>query len=389
MYPALGAIRFELVAAILVFISIALKGKGLNNFLPKENSINKAAFIYFVLGMLSMLVSVDFTTSWNNGGYTLLKLMLFYVMVVVSLNTASDLNKLMWGVILITSWIAYEPFYNYFTGRVVEYGYGEVAYGRFGVATGHVALANTLSQTVPIAYYWMVSQNNKLHKMVSFLLFVLIVIGVVISKSRGGFVALMAVAMGIIFLSPNRIKTSFVVLLCFVILLPFAGQDYLSRVSTIAGGISQSRSTEDRYIGLMNGISMMVKRPILGVGIGCYATARLRYFNYYFYSHNLYGELFGELGLASISWFLWIYLIFKKCVPLKNRISNIRTLEGNAYYNVLCSVQVGLFTRLIVGNFSHCQMIWFWFLMAGIVIGVQTINNVKDEMLVPESLETD
>lgn len=373
MYPVLGAIRFEFVAAIIVILSIVLQAHGLQNVLPSKNSLNKKLWIYFALGMLSVPLAVDATASWANGGYTLFKLMLFYIMVVASVHNSDDLTKIVWGMILVTSWIAYEPLFNYITGRVVESGYGDIAYGRFGVATGHVALANTLAQGLPLTYYWAISQRSKALKIAAFSFILLLVIGIVISKSRGGFVALAAVATGITYLSKDRFRTMAILAAAFILLLPIAGRDYINRVSTIREGVFQSRSTSDRYLGLVHGISMMIKRPVLGVGIGAYAEARRKYFSYYFYSHNLYGELFGELGLASLSWFLWIYLIFKRTGQLKKLVSGKDDPDAIKYYNLLCAVQVGLFTRLVIGNFSHCQLIWFWFLMAGLTIGIENI----------------
>lgn len=381
MYPILGAIRFEFVAAVIVLLSIFLQAHGLQNILPSKNSLNRALWIYFGLGMLSVPLAVDATASWNNGGYTLFKLILFYVMVVASVHDRDDLTKLIWGMILVTGWIAYEPLYNYITGQVVESGYGDIAYGRFGVATGHVALANTLAQAVPVTYYWAISQKSRALKIAAFFFILVLVVGVIISKSRGGFVALAAVAAGVTYLSKDRIRTAAIVAMALVLLLPFAGRDYISRISTIREGVFQSRSTSDRYLGLVHGISMMIKRPVLGVGIGAYAEARRRFFSYNFYSHNLYGELFGELGLASISWFLWIYLIFKRTARLKKKVTGIDP-ESVKYHNMLCAIQVGLFTRLVIGNFSHCQLIWFWFFMGGLTIGLENIIAMRKEPVI-------
>ena len=381
MYPVLGAIRFELLAAVVVFASI-LQTRGFQNVLPKPDSLNKPLWIYFTLGMISVPLAVDIGTSWENGGYTLLKLMLFYIMVVSSIENTSDLAKIVWAMILISGWIAYEPFYNFITGNIVLERYGEIAYGRFGAATGHVALANTLSQAVPIAFYWAISQKGAFKTSTVYILLSLLVLGVVISKSRGGFVGLVAIAAGITYQSKSRGKTAVILIACFFLLLPLAGTEYLNRISTITGGISQSRSTSDRYEGLVHGISMLIKRPLLGVGIGCYAEARRRFFHYYFYAHNLYGELFGELGIASISWFVWIYMIFKKSNFLKTRLKS-QDIETKRIYNLLCAVQVGLFTRLVIGNFSHCQLIWFWFFMAGITQSIYNLTDV-DITLAPQ-----
>lgn len=368
MYPALGALRFELIAAIVVLVSIVLQKEGLKNIFPGRNELNRPLWILFVVGMVSVVQAVDVTYSWNMGGYGLLKLVLFYIMVVASINDRNDFVKMVWAFVLITSWTAYEPVVNYLSGAGEKQGYGEIAIGRFGAASGHVALANTLNQGIPLMFFWTLS-CKKWRKLFSWALLALVVVGVVFTKSRGGFIGLIAIGAGLVFFSKNRIKSCIVVVCLFIFMIPFAGQDYLAHMSTITQGHAASRSASDRYLGLVNGVSMMIKRPILGVGIGCYPRARSIYFNYFFYSHNLYGELLGELGLASFFWFYWIYSIGKRASWIKKRLPE----KDRLVVYILNGVQLGLFVRLVVGNFSHCAFIWFWFFMAALVVSCENI----------------
>jgi len=372
MYPVLGAIRFELVAAVIVLASIFFTGKGLLNVTPIHNSLNKPLWILFAIGMISVPQAVDVAESWENGGYNLLKLVLFYVMLVSSINNKRDLDTFIWALLLVSAWIAYEPVVNYLNGVGTEHGYGTVAGGRFGAATGHVALANTLNQALPVAIFWALARKGKKDFLLVSGIIILLVLGIVFSRSRGGFIGLMTVSAGLVFFSTHKLRTVIVLCCLFVVLLPFAGQQYLSHMSTIKKGVSGSRSSSDRYLGLVNGISMMIKRPVLGVGIGCYARARQIYFRYYFFSHNLYGELFGELGLASVAWFYWIFMLFKRSAFLKNKL--ITTFSRNQpYIYILSGVQLSLVVRLMLGNFSHCAFIWFWFVMAGLVVSIDNI----------------
>ena len=381
MYPALGAIRFEFVAAVVVVASIFVKGKGWSHILPQNSTINKNFWILLAVGMLSVPLAVDPRVSWDNGGYTLFKLALFYFMIVASLNNKSDAKKLIWAFVLVTFWIAYEPVINYTRGVASVHGYGAVAIGSFGAATGHVALANTLNQGIPMTVLLALSMGKKKNKIILFLIAFFIVVGVIFTKSRGGFLGLLAIAVGFIYFSKQKVKMMAVMGIFLGLILLISGDIYLSHISTITHGIHGSRSSSDRYLGLLNGISMMIKRPILGVGIGCYAEARSRYFGYYFYSHNLYGELFGELGLASIVWFLWVYAIFKKAKTLKQSLVE-SGLENKFYWNMLTGIQVSLFVRLFLGNFTHGSFIWFWFFMAALCV---SIENIMSRESFPES----
>ena len=385
MYPALGAMRFELIAAIIVLASIFFAGKGILNLSPQVSKINSAFWIVFIIGMLSVPQAVDIAESWELGGYNLLKMMLFYVMVVASIQDFNDLTKLTWAFVLVTCWIAYEPVTNYLRGIAGEQSYGEIGYGRFGAATGHVALANTLSQGLPLAFFWAMYEKNIVKKSILWAIVSLLTLGIIFSKSRGGFLGLVSVGLCYIYFSERRMKATLIVIILLLFALPFAGEEYMQRISTISKGAS-SRSTEDRVIGLTNGISMLTKRPLLGVGIGCYPKARSIYFNYYFYSHNLYGELLGELGLASAAWFFWVYLMFRTSNRLKTCLKE-EDEQHQFYQIVLIGVQSGLFVRLVLGNFSHCAFIWFWFMMGALVVGIEFLlaqEEEQDELMTDE-----
>lgn len=377
MYPVLGLMRIELVAAIVVFMSLISRGN-LKNIFPKHNPLNKSLWWLFAVGMLSVPFAVDPVVSWENGGYTLLKLTLFYIMIVASLNKKEDLHKMLWAVVLMTAWTAYEPVTNYLSGSVKIYGYGAVAKGRFGAAAGHVALANTLCHGLPIVFYWLFIEKGRVTKSILVAIAAITVLGIIFSKSRGGGVGLMAISLGVIYFSKKRMQSVVLFVLVLIFLAPFAGQQYLDHMSSISQGISGGRSQSDRYMGLVNGISMMLKRPILGVGIGCYATARKKYFNYYFYAHNLYGELMGELGLASSLWFYWVFSVYRAAGQLKTKLAENLGSE-RFYFNLLTGIQVSLFVRLVLGNFSHSAFIWFWFLMAALTVSIEQIRKVPTD----------
>lgn len=372
MYPALGEIRFELVVAIIVLLRIFISLRGLGNILPRSSSINGPFWIFLVVGAISMAFSVDPVISWDFGGYFLLKHALLYLMIVSTVLTTADLNRFLWTFILVTAWIAYEPVANYIAGISSEHGYGAVAYGRYGAAAGHVALANTLNQAIPFIVYFSLAGKKQLPKIISAAVLVLLVFGVYASKSRGGFLGLIIVFLGMVYFARNRMRAVVIAGFLFVIFFSVAASDYLSHMSTIKEGVSASRSSSDRYLGFVNGVSMMIKRPIIGVGVGCYAEARGRYFQYRFYAHNLYGEILGELGIASIAWFYWIYAVFRRSKEMKNSLDMDK--ENDAFYiNLIKAIQLALVLRLFLGNFSHGYFIWMWFMIAALTVCIQNI----------------
>lgn len=372
MYPALGAIRFELIVAVFVLVRIFISLKGLGNILPRNNPLNGPFWLWVLVGMISVFFSIDSTVSWEYGGYFLLKNALFYLMVVATISTVSDLSKMLWAFIMVTAWIAYEPVANYLSGVSSEHGYGAVAFGRYGAAAGHVALANYLNQAIPFIMFFALAIKKRSTKILSMAILLLLVFGVYASKSRGGFLGLLIIILGTVYFAKNRMRAIFIAGIFFMIFVSVAASDYLTHMSTIKEGIHASRSSADRYLGFVNGVSMLIKRPILGVGIGCYAEARGIFFQYHFYAHNIYGEVLGELGIASIVWFLWIYAVFRRTKILKKNLNALH--PGDVYFiNIINAIQLIMVTRLFLGNFSHGYFMWPWFMMAALTVSVQNI----------------
>lgn len=370
--PRLGAMRIELVASIIVLAQALLTRGGMMRVVDFTNRSHKYIVAFFVIAMVSVLQSVNINVSWNNldsGGYFLLRLMIFYVMLVGALETREDIDKMVWAFLAMALWAAYEPFYTHLYGLGVDHGYGSVATGRF---KGHVGSANTLTQALPIVYFFFLAKKSKVKKAVILCSGIIMVSAVVFTKSRGGFLGLVAVGAGTTYLSENRKRALLISGGVLAAILAFAGTSYLDRIATIADGVHASRSSSDRYMGLVHGIAMAARRPLMGVGIGCYAYARGLFFNYRFYAHNLYGEVIGELGMMSAFWFLWIASIIRGAA----RVGHIRTgdLEQDRYFILLSrAVMLGIAVRLFLGLSSHCAYIWYWFLLSALGVALTRI----------------
>jgi len=123
-------------------------------------------------------------------------------------------------------------------------------------------------------------------------------------------------------------------------------------------------SSSSRISGLRHGIEMMIKRPVLGVGAGCYSIARKAWFGWGLWAHNHYGELMGDLGvLGTAAWFIFLYSYWK---PSWRFIKQTGADPDDR--NLFTAVLVATIVRLVVGMGSHSVYIFFWYMMAGIIV---------------------
>ena len=366
-YPALGSARIELVVAVIILVVIFASGR-LSRIQIQTDPICKMVFILFGVMALSMLQAFDFTTSWDRMNQ-FLKVFLFFIMVVTLIDDEKDIEVILWAFSIITTFIAYTAIYNYLSGNIVTSAGGtrtDYAVADKGMGAGHVALANITLQAMAIPWYLGVCNQKMWLKALGGFIFLLCLYGVVISGSRGGFVGILVLFVLMVYFSQHR----FPMIICglaFMFIIPLiSATGYMEHMDTILGVFTGDSgvSGSSRISGLRNGFEMMLRRPVLGVGPGCYPVARKAWFGWGLWSHNLYGQIMGDLGLSGvIVFFLFLRNYLKKALSLKDIYK-----QNPAKVAVFNAIIVSTSVRLALGMVSHSLYIFFWYLLAAIVI---------------------
>jgi O-antigen ligase len=362
-YPLLGRLRVELLIGILIIIVMSFSPHRLKRIQVTTDPICKWMFILFGVMTISMIQAFDFKTSWDRM-YEFSRVFLFFLMIVALIDTKRDVELFFWVFGALTCLLAYEATYNYAHGIVGTSTGGFVEYGiaSKGMAAGHVALANLTLQGMPVLWYMGLSNKAKSLKMIGGFLFLICLYGVVISGSRGGFVGLIALGICLTAFSNHRLLMILGGILFFVCLPLFSQKGYMDHMGSIIGLSDVSASS--RIIGLRHGLEMLIREPLLGVGPGCYPVARKAWFHWGLWSHNHFGQLIGELGLlGTFVWFVFLKNYLWKAWHYI-RLPGIDVDTKNIFYAIV----VGTLVRLVLGMGSHSLYVFFWYMLAGIVI---------------------
>jgi len=367
-YPFLGAIRFEMIVGLYIFALIVVRGK-LQIASTEYHKITKAMYLFFFIVFISVAQAFDFSHSLDYAYRISFLIFAFYIMFVCSFEKMEDLKLFVFVYILIMSWMAYMPIYEHFMGiGSVRHGAGIIhSKGLIGFARGHVALANLMTQSIPFAYFMFMGEENKVKKLILLGALLIFVMATISSGSRGGFLGLVICA-GLFWYKAKKKGIASVVMVALIIVALGLNPNYLNWVFTILDFGSSDISAHSRIVGLRHGIEMAAKRPILGVGIGCYPLARSAWFHWGIWAHNHYGELIGELGIMGVlSWGWLIYLCFKEIKKIRDYIG--RNSHVDPFYNTLMDAcWATLILRLIIGMTTHSLMSFVWYMIAGILV---------------------
>lgn len=376
-FSFLEKISFEMLVAILIILSIIISKENFKKIAISRNNITRNLFFFLVVVNLSMVFAIDFQTAFERN-WEFFKVYLFCLMIVSLVKTDRDLRFFLWAFTVLIVWVGYEPVYNYInqTGMIRDRGGMTYAVAETGRASGHVSLGIYLCQGISFLWYLTVSAKNKKMKSLGGFFIFFSITGILISGSRGALVGLAVTFMLISYFSERRYVYLAISGLVFFVAIFSMDSGYVKQMSTILEFGASDSSASSRFDGLRHGIEMMVKRPVLGVGPGCYPVARQSWFGWGLWSHNVYGQLAGDLGLAGIAtWGIFVYSYIKECLIARKELD-----PRSFYFQIFTAILVSNVVCLVLGFFAHTLYGYFWYMSAGIVVVIEDLRRKRSSL---------
>jgi len=379
-YPAFAAMKGELVLALLILCWLFVSSDFATKLSLKYDRVNKYLFCFVLCVFLSYSIAWDHKYSWDNAVYHFIKVLFLYVMILPTLCTKQDLKIFVWSFVMMFVYLAYEPFYGFMSGTGgSNQMYGTNYISEAGILSGHVALANNMNQMIPIAFFLFLSVREKRSKILAIIPLLIFITALIGSGSRGGVVGFIVFCSLVVFFSENRLRNAVVVAVAVVLL--FAGTETFK---STASRIDESQ-TKGRLTGLTHGIGILRKGNILGVGPGCFLFARGKYFSFAMESHNIYGQVIGDLGVpGTAAWFFLIRQIFLNLISSKRRLKSL-SRENGFLYKLAVGLQISLIVRLFVSLGSHGLYYFYWYIIAALSIAISKLIETMAENK-PESV---
>ncbi len=359
VWPALGEIRLELLYALFTGAAwLMYPGK---RWLP--NPLNRA-MLAFVLALLTCWV----VSPWSDLTVGLmdkyLKQLFFYLLLVTVVHEEKGLERVVKAFFFITTFYMVHSLWQFAHGRhhfrmgIVRLIGVDTTISDPNAFAASLVYATTLA---PAAWFASTSRLWRCYLLGHGLL----TAGcVALTGSRSGFVA-MLLWIGLAMLR-SRWRYAFIALA--VVSAPFVWcalpPSLQNRFETIinpdVGPRNAQESAEGRVQGFYLGIKLLEENPLTGCGPGAWRPATGKKIE----SHNLYGQVMGELGLLGVITFGALVL----CTWLNTRrIARVYRehpeWERGFVYHLGWCLALALFLLLVLGNFGHSlyRYNWIWF----------------------------
>ena len=291
VWPWLGALHVERVymfATILYWAMAAPK-----TWLSCRNNV--PAFLLagtYVFGaMTSPYANFDYVADW-------FKILVFYVLLITSIRTERDLRILVIAFVCISALQELHSLREFMCGRH-KYEMGVKRLIGVDVTLGHPnSMGASVDYALPFLLPVWTFARRRWQQLAVVAMFVIGAICVLLTGSRSSFVGLAALVGVAAAFSRYRWCVFPTLFVAAVIIWASLREDlqnrYLSLIDPSKGVGAATDSAEGRTKSFLDGMKSFSENPLFGAGLGSY------YAKTKFYTHNLYNEAMGELGVFGL-----------------------------------------------------------------------------------------
>jgi O-antigen ligase len=360
VWPWLGDLHLE---RVYMFVTLAVwVVYPFKRWLPNAQHAAYGAFALAVLLCWGM-------SRWSDRGQPVVedwfKIVVFYVLLVTTIHDEKGLRQIAVGFLVVMG--------LYLLHSIREYLGGRHTY-RMGIAR-MMGVDDTLGDpnsfgasivfALPIiAAVWTTGLGGRLGRFLLIGYVGLSCLCVLLTGSRSSLLGLVVWFAIIIWKTRYR----FTALVAFALAAPLAfialPDSLQTRFETIinpeVGPANARESGEGRLQGLLTGLELWQANPLNGVGPGAWRPATGTKIE----SHNLYGQLLGELGSLGAVTFLAVLLSFWTNLRAIKRIRDqVPEWRNDLLFTLPSAVGVGVFLLLFMGNFGHnlFRFNWLWY----------------------------
>lgn len=333
--------------------------------------------------ILILIAYVPFARN-NFLAWTAAKTMLLYIpfifSVICCVSSIDRLKILIFGLICIMIYISL-------------YSLGHAGRGSGGYFLDENDLSLFINIWLPFCYFLFLLEKRRLMKALYALGFILGIMSVVVSFSRGGFVGLIAMSAVLWYFSPKKMLTLTIVAICALIIFMVGGETYLEEIYTVTD--VQEGTADARINSWKSACDMFLDNP-LGVGGNNFQARFPEYQDDRFHrgmwgrvAHSIWFTLIPETGILGTLIFLLLLRCNIKDIFTIKRLSSLYNDPGARYlYHVSLAMIASLAGFFASATFLSVLYYPHYWYMTAIIITVVRLAKMKDKITVSEECKT-
>ncbi len=377
LFPFLGEIHLIRIIGVLAVIGLFMN-------LQKIMEGVKSPQFKGILGITFLAIFTIPFSIWPGNSLQFLityywKTLLIFLLIVGLAASLSNLNKVVWAILIAVGFLGVFSVLADIQGVVF-------AKDRLYVSETYDAndLAMVMIVSLPFVIFGFIKQKG-LKRLVLGGLTALIIMTVILTISRGGFLGFLGVSLAVLIKAKKIAKKTFVPMVALIlsgstIFIFYARAPFWERISSILTYERDYNVTS--YGGRVEiwkrGIELMLENPITGVGIDGFTTAEgLSHRDIggkWSTAHNSFIQIGAELGFVGL--FLFCYIIWVSLRDI-NRINKtlIQRNEDHPILFLLGAIQCSWIGYIIGGFFLSAAYTPVFYFLVGVSAIVPILAN--------------
>lgn len=364
LIPGLAGLPVGKIFLLLALWAAFSLDKGRPALIENSHVVIKRMVYFVILAVISLSFSV-----WKGASFEMLKgpllsMAILYFLVLKTTKSYSDLKFYFFSLLIIGGSLAMSTATLGATGRL-----------SVGSTLDPNDLAMVLVTILPFSIIYFLKSMGTM-KMVYCGLMVVILLAIILTGSRGGFLGLVAVMGYLVFkrypgINGEKGKIYFfrkitLTAIAVSVFLSLSPPEYIERINSLLNledDYNVSNSKQGRLGIWASGIDIMMSRPY-GVGIGAFPAAQgtLADDGAYRAAHNTLLLVGVELGFLGLLLFLSFYVLAIKSLSKIKRISTPETREMFLFGIALRAALLGFFVASFFLSQAYSPL--FYFLVA-------------------------
>lgn len=384
-------VKIVAIAALLAyFVSAITKGGRLSVWPIELNMV----LVIAALGLAFIPIAASSQDSQDMLFDVFLKVVIIFAVMINVLNTRERLHSILKVVVFCGTGLAIYAIYSYLQGHIIVTGnklvvrIAGLVEGLFGNPND---LATGLAILVPISVALALTRRG-IARVTFFACTILLLAGIVVTFSRGGFLGL--VAMGAVLMwkvgRRNRTVTALAFLVMLGVFMAMMPGGYASRLTTILHIEEDPTGSAQARRELLNrATSVAIAHPVIGVGMG----------NFHIYSiqeqvaHNSYLEIWAELGLTGlIAYMILIIAPLRSLRRIERETRNAHSPPASSGrggmhddYYLSIALQAAFIAYLVCSFFSSIQYLWYIYYLVAYAVSLRQIRAVEQPAFAGQS----
>jgi putative inorganic carbon (HCO3(-)) transporter len=370
LFPSLAWLsRSALVVAVLTLAVFIPTQLSLENKITARLREVKLVVGLLLVGLLSIPLALEPGRAFQ-AWVELFKVIVIFIVMVNVVRTEKRLRWLILLVLFVSAILSLAALNDYAHGNLALQG-RRIAGLIGGLFSNPNDLALHLVTMIPISLALFFGSRGPLKKSIYLVCSLLLMVGMVVTFSRGGFLGFVCV---IAFLSwkvarRNRIIFGALALTLVVLAVALAPGAYRSRLATTGDDSAVARTDE-----LKHSILVAVRHPLFGVGMDNY----ILYSNTNHATHNAYTQVAADMGVAAFLLYVWFLIS-----PF-NRLRRIEAASRTSkrqppIYYLAIGLQASLVGYMVVSFFASVAYQWYVYYLVAYGICLQRIAGLEAE----------